>query len=145
MPLAEVEPVDSIVRRFSGGAMSHGALSAEAHETIAIAFNRLGGRSNSGEGGEDRERYRDERNSKIKQIASGLFGVTPEYCARHNWLVGSPRTVTDKLHAIYEEVGGFGTLLLFCFDYSENPQAWHHSMELLANEVMTKFKGLVPK
>ena len=61
--------------------MSHGALSAEAHETIAIAFNRLGGRSNSGEGGEDRERYRDERNSKIKQVASGRFGVTAEYAA----------------------------------------------------------------
>jgi glutamate synthase domain-containing protein 2/glutamate synthase domain-containing protein 1/glutamate synthase domain-containing protein 3 len=79
IPLAEVEPVDSIVRRFSGGAMSHGALSAEAHETIAIAFNRLGGRSNCGEGGEDPARYHDERNSKIKQIASGRFGVTAEY------------------------------------------------------------------
>ena len=81
MALEDVEPVESIVRRFSGGAMSHGALSAEAHETIAIAFNRLGGRSNSGEGGEDRERYRDERNSKIKQVASGRFGVTAEYAA----------------------------------------------------------------
>jgi glutamate synthase (ferredoxin) len=79
VPLDEVEPVDSIVRRFSGGAMSHGALSAEAHETIAIALNRLGGRSNSGEGGEDPKRYRDERNSKIKQVASGRFGVTAEY------------------------------------------------------------------
>ena len=79
VPLAEVEPVDSIVRRFSGGAMSHGALSAEAHETIAIAMNRLGGRSNSGEGGEDPARYGDERNSKIKQVASGRFGVTAEY------------------------------------------------------------------
>src|SRR5206468_600724 len=49
--------------------------------------------------------------------------VTPEYCARHNWLVGSPATVIDKLHAIYEEVGGFGTLLLFCFDYADNPSA----------------------
>ena len=81
LPLEQVEAVDSIVRRFSGGAMSHGALSAEAHETIAIAFNRLGGRSNSGEGGEARERYRDERNSKIKQVASGRFGVTAEYAA----------------------------------------------------------------
>jgi len=81
VPVDEVEPVDSIVRRFSGGAMSHGALSAEAHETIAIAFNRLGGRSNSGEGGEARSRYRDERNSKIKQVASGRFGVTAEYAA----------------------------------------------------------------
>ena len=77
--LDEVEPVDSIVRRFSGGAMSHGALSAEAHETIAIALNRLGARSNSGEGGEDPKRYGDERNSKIKQVASGRFGVTAEY------------------------------------------------------------------
>ncbi len=81
IPLVEVEPVESIVRRFSGGAMSHGALSAEAHETIAIALNRLGGRSNSGEGGEDPSRYRDERNSKIKQIASARFGVTAEYAA----------------------------------------------------------------
>ena len=79
VPLDEVEPVESIVRRFSGGAMSHGALSAEAHETIAIAMNRLGARSNSGEGGEDPARYHDERNSKIKQIASGRFGVTAEY------------------------------------------------------------------
>ncbi|MFN8222900.1 MAG: glutamate synthase large subunit [Gaiellales bacterium] len=79
IPLDRVEPVDSIVKRFSGGAMSHGALSAEAHETIAIALNRLGGRSNCGEGGEDSARYGDERNSKIKQIASGRFGVTAEY------------------------------------------------------------------
>jgi len=81
VPLDEVEPMESIVRRFSGGAMSHGALSAEAHQTIAIALNRLGGRSNSGEGGEDPARYRDERNSKIKQVASGRFGVTAEYAA----------------------------------------------------------------
>jgi len=59
--------------------------------------------------------------------------------------VGSPATVADKLHEIYEEVGGFGTLLLFCFDYSENPTAWRHSIELLAKEVMPRFKGLVPK
>jgi alkanesulfonate monooxygenase SsuD/methylene tetrahydromethanopterin reductase-like flavin-dependent oxidoreductase (luciferase family) len=71
--------------------------------------------------------------------------VTPEYCARHNWLVGSPATVADRLHAIYEQVGGFGTLLLFCFDYADNPAAWHHSMELLAHEVMPRFKALVPK
>ena len=81
LPLADVEPVEEILRRFSGGAMSHGALSAEAHETIAIALNRLGARSNSGEGGEDPARYRTERNSKIKQIASARFGVTPEYAA----------------------------------------------------------------
>ena len=61
--------------------MSHGSLSAEAHETVAIAFNRLGGRSNCGEGGEDPARFHDERNSRIKQIASGRFGVTPEYAA----------------------------------------------------------------
>jgi alkanesulfonate monooxygenase SsuD/methylene tetrahydromethanopterin reductase-like flavin-dependent oxidoreductase (luciferase family) len=71
--------------------------------------------------------------------------VTPEYCAKHNWLVGSPDTVSRKLNDIYEEVGGFGTLLLFCFDYSENPKAWHHSMELLAKEVMPRFKNVVPK
>ena len=61
--------------------MSHGSLSAEAHETVAIAFNRLGGRSNCGEGGEDPARFRDERNSRIKQVASGRFGVTAEYAA----------------------------------------------------------------
>jgi alkanesulfonate monooxygenase SsuD/methylene tetrahydromethanopterin reductase-like flavin-dependent oxidoreductase (luciferase family) len=71
--------------------------------------------------------------------------VTPEYCAKHNWLIGSPATVSDKLNALYEEVGGFGTLLVFCFDYSENPKAWHHSMELLAKEVMPRFRGMVPK
>ena len=79
VPLEEVEPAEEIVRRFSGGAMSHGALSAEAHETIAIALNRLGARSNSGEGGEDSSRFRTERNSAIKQVASGRFGVTAEY------------------------------------------------------------------
>jgi glutamate synthase (ferredoxin) len=78
-PLDEVEPAASIVRRFSSGAMSHGALSAEAHETVAIAFNRVGGKANSGEGGEDPERFADERNCRIKQVASGRFGVTPEY------------------------------------------------------------------
>ena len=79
VPLEEVEPAEVIVRRFSSGAMSHGALSAEAHETIAIALNGLGAKANSGEGGESPERYRDERNSKIKQIASGRFGVSAEY------------------------------------------------------------------
>jgi glutamate synthase (ferredoxin) len=79
VPLDEVEPVEAIVRRFSGGAMSHGALSAEAHELIATALNRLGARANTGEGGEDPARYRTERNSSIKQVASGRFGVTPEY------------------------------------------------------------------
>jgi glutamate synthase domain-containing protein 2/glutamate synthase domain-containing protein 1/glutamate synthase domain-containing protein 3 len=79
VPLDEVESAESIVQRFSSGGMSLGALSPEAHETISIAFNRLRARSNSGEGGEDRLRYRTERNSRIKQIASGRFGVTPEY------------------------------------------------------------------
>ena len=81
VPLDEVEPAESIVGRFSGGAMSHGSLSAEAHETVAVAFNRLGGRSNSGEGGEDPARFRTNANSRIKQVASGRFGVTPEYLA----------------------------------------------------------------
>jgi glutamate synthase domain-containing protein 2/glutamate synthase domain-containing protein 1/glutamate synthase domain-containing protein 3 len=81
VPLDEVEPAETIVRRFSGGAMSHGSLSAEAHETVAIALNRLGARSNSGEGGEDPARFRTERNSRIKQVASARFGVTPEYLA----------------------------------------------------------------
>ncbi|NCT89821.1 glutamate synthase large subunit [Cellulomonas sp. APG4] len=80
VPLDEVEPVSEIVRRFNTGAMSYGSISAEAHETLAIAMNRLGGRSNTGEGGETPERLRDpERRSAIKQIASGRFGVTSEY------------------------------------------------------------------
>ncbi len=85
VPLDEVEPAAEIVRRFSTGAMSHGALSKEAHETLAQAMNLLGGLSNCGEGGEDPYRYytrgqgRDDKNSRIKQIASGRFGVTPEY------------------------------------------------------------------
>lgn len=79
VPLAAVEPAADIARRFSTAAMSHGALSVEAHETLAIAMNRLGGKSNSGEGGEDPDRYNSERVSKIKQVASGRFGVTPAY------------------------------------------------------------------
>ncbi|MFO8156042.1 MAG: glutamate synthase large subunit [Pseudomonadota bacterium] len=79
IPLDEVEPLESIVRRFDSAAMSLGALSPEAHETLAEAMNRLGGRSNSGEGGEDARRYGTERRSKIKQVASGRFGVTPAY------------------------------------------------------------------
>ena len=74
-----VEPVESIVRHFVGGAMSLGSLSPEAHETIAIALNGLGTMSNCGEGGEDSARFGTEKNSKIKQIASGRFGVTIEY------------------------------------------------------------------
>lgn len=84
IPLEEVEPVESICRRFSTAAMSLGALSPEAHETLAIAMNRIGGRSNTGEGGELRERLLTrgsevDRNSKMKQVASARFGVTPEY------------------------------------------------------------------
>ena len=84
IPLEEVESVASIVRRFKSGAMSYGSISAEAHETIAIAMNRLGGKSNTGEGGEDPDRFQndikgDSRNSAIKQVASGRFGVTSEY------------------------------------------------------------------
>ncbi|WP_416958185.1 glutamate synthase large subunit [Nocardioides sp. T5] len=76
----EVEPVSEIVRRFSTGAMSYGSISQEAHETLAIAMNRLGGKSNTGEGGEDPDRlYDPERRSAIKQVASGRFGVTSEY------------------------------------------------------------------
>jgi glutamate synthase domain-containing protein 2/glutamate synthase domain-containing protein 1/glutamate synthase domain-containing protein 3 len=85
--LDEVEPATVIVRRFSTGAMSHGALSKEAHETLAQAMNLIGGKSNCGEGGEDPARYRtrgegrNDKNSRIKQVASGRFGVTPEYLA----------------------------------------------------------------
>jgi glutamate synthase (NADPH/NADH) large chain len=76
----EVEPVTEIVKRFNTGAMSYGSISAEAHETLAIAMNQLGGRSNTGEGGEDSDRlYDPERRSAIKQVASGRFGVTSEY------------------------------------------------------------------
>jgi glutamate synthase (NADPH/NADH) large chain len=76
----EVEPVSEIVKRFSTGAMSYGSISAEAHQTLAIAMNSIGGKSNTGEGGEDAERlYDSERRSAIKQVASGRFGVTSEY------------------------------------------------------------------
>src|SRR4249919_2851112 len=80
IPIDEVEPVSEIVRRFSTGAMSYGSISREAHENLAIAMNRLGGKSNTGEGGEDTDRLRDpERRSSIKQVASGRFGVTSDY------------------------------------------------------------------
>jgi glutamate synthase (NADPH) large chain len=79
IPIDEVEPIAAILARFDGAGMSLGALSPEAHEALAIAMNTLGGRSNSGEGGEDPVRYGTEKNSKIKQVASGRFGVTPEY------------------------------------------------------------------
>ncbi len=84
IPLDEVEPVEAITRRFKSGAMSYGSISQEAHEALAIAMNRLGGRSNTGEGGEDPARYTpepngDSKNSAIKQVASGRFGVTSHY------------------------------------------------------------------
>ncbi|MDT8449284.1 MAG: glutamate synthase large subunit [Wenzhouxiangellaceae bacterium] len=79
IPIDEVEPAEAIVKRFDSAGMSLGALSPEAHEALAIAMNRLGARSNSGEGGEDPARYGTEKSSKIKQIASGRFGVTPDY------------------------------------------------------------------
>ena len=80
VPIDEVEPVSAIVARFSTGAMSYGSISQEAHETIAVAMNRLGGRSNTGEGGEDEDRLLDPvRRSAIKQVASGRFGVTSLY------------------------------------------------------------------
>jgi glutamate synthase (ferredoxin) len=84
VPIEEVESVESIVKRFKTGGMSYGSISLEAHQALAIAMNRLGGKSNSGEGGEDRARYAplpngDSRSSAIKQVASGRFGVTSEY------------------------------------------------------------------
>ena len=84
IPLEEVEPIEAIMKRFSTGAMSYGSISKEAHETLAIAMNRIGGKSNTGEGGEDADRFTpdengDLRRSSIKQVASGRFGVTSEY------------------------------------------------------------------
>ncbi len=84
VPIEEVEPVSEIVKRFATGAMSYGSISAEAHQTLAIAMNRLGGKSNTGEGGEDADRFApdpngDLRRSAVKQVASGRFGVTSEY------------------------------------------------------------------
>ena len=84
MPIDEVEPIETIVKRFATGAMSYGSISKEAHETLAIAMNRIGGKSNTGEGGEDADRFTpddngDLRRSAIKQVASGRFGVTSEY------------------------------------------------------------------
>ena len=84
IPLDEVEPIENIMKRFSTGAMSYGSISKQAHETLAIAMNRIGGKSNTGEGGEDADRFTpdangDSRRSSIKQVASGRFGVTSEY------------------------------------------------------------------
>jgi glutamate synthase domain-containing protein 2 len=84
IPIEEVDPVESILKRFKTGAMSYGSISKESHEAIAIAMNRIGGKSNSGEGGEDPERFTPMKNgdskcSKIKQVASGRFGVASHY------------------------------------------------------------------
>ena len=79
IPIEEVEPAENIMKRFVTGAMSYGSISKEAHEAIAVAMNIIGGRSNTGEGGEDAGRFGTDRNSKIKQIASGRFGVTNNY------------------------------------------------------------------
>src|SRR5205085_4149156 len=84
LPLDEVEPAADIVRRFATGAMSVGSISREAHTTLAIAMNRIGGKSNTGEGGEEADRFKplpngDSMRSAIKQVASGRFGVTTEY------------------------------------------------------------------
>ncbi|MED5430364.1 MAG: glutamate synthase large subunit [Pseudomonadota bacterium] len=79
IPLSKVESIDKILKRFDTAGMSLGALSPEAHESLAIAMNTIGGRSNSGEGGEDKKRFQSNKNSKIKQVASGRFGVTPHY------------------------------------------------------------------
>ncbi|MBL8266660.1 glutamate synthase large subunit [Steroidobacter sp.] len=89
VPLEEVEPVEAIMKRFKTGAMSYGSISSEAHETLAIAMNRIGGKSNTGEGGEDPARFKpmangDSKNSAIKQVASGRFGVTSEYLVSAN-------------------------------------------------------------
>ena len=91
IPIEEVEPAKEIVRRFTTGAMSFGSISKEAHETLAIAMNRLGGMSNTGEGGEDEERFKtdpngDSRRSAVKQVASGRFGVTTNYLVNANEL-----------------------------------------------------------
>ena len=79
LPITEVEPVESILKRFATGAMSFGSISGPAHETIAKAMNMIGGRSNTGEGGEDPARFKDDRRSAVKQVASGRFGVTTNY------------------------------------------------------------------
>src|SRR5208282_431466 len=91
VPIEEVEPVEAILKRFKSGAMSYGSISQEAHEALAVAMNRIGGKSNTGEGGEDSARYvleanGDSRNSAIKQVASGRFGVTSLYLTKANEL-----------------------------------------------------------
>jgi alkanesulfonate monooxygenase SsuD/methylene tetrahydromethanopterin reductase-like flavin-dependent oxidoreductase (luciferase family) len=70
--------------------------------------------------------------------------VTVEYCAKHNWIVGSPKTVTEKLEKVYHEVGGFGQILVFGFDYKDQPEAWRTSLGMLQTEVLPKVKHLLP-
>ena len=118
IPIEEVEPVSEIVKRFSTGAMSYGSISQEAHETLAIAMNRLGAKSNTGEGGEDAERlYDPERRSSIKQVASGRFGVTvgvPHQLRRHPDQDGAGRQARRGRPAARPEglpVGGQDPLL----------------------------------
>lgn len=70
--------------------------------------------------------------------------VTPEYLATHNWVIGSPDTVAEKLAGLYEEMGGFGTVLSLAYDYADDPEPWRHSMELLGTEVMPRLEKLTP-
>ena len=105
VPIDEVEPVEAIVKRFKTGAMSYGSISREAHETLAIAMNRIGGKSNTGEGGEDPARYAasengDSLNSAIKQVASARFGVTSEY------LVNAQELQIEMAHGAEPGEGG---------------------------------------
>jgi alkanesulfonate monooxygenase SsuD/methylene tetrahydromethanopterin reductase-like flavin-dependent oxidoreductase (luciferase family) len=70
--------------------------------------------------------------------------VTVEYCAKHNWIIGSPKTVVEKLEKVYHDCGGFGQILVFGFDYMDNPEAWRTSLGLLQSEVLPKVKHLLP-
>jgi glutamate synthase (NADPH/NADH) large chain len=102
VPIEEVESVEEIMKRFKSGAMSYGSISQEAHETLAIAMNRIGGKSNTGEGGEDPARYQwsndrgDSKNSAIKQVASGRFGVTSEYLVMPDLAPAASRYLLDR-------------------------------------------------
>ena len=98
VPIEEVEPAAAIVRRFATGAMSFGSISREAHTTLAIAMNRIGGKSNTGEGGEESDRYKplpngDSMRSAIKQVASGRFGVSAEYLVNSDMMRSEERRV----------------------------------------------------
>jgi alkanesulfonate monooxygenase SsuD/methylene tetrahydromethanopterin reductase-like flavin-dependent oxidoreductase (luciferase family) len=78
----------------------------------------------------------------LKEDVNDDVEVTVEYCAEHNWLIGSPETVAAKLEKVYDAMGGFGYLLLFCFDYADNPEPWRRSMELLATDVLPRVAHL---